>query len=199
MNKLNIAMILSLSLVVTSWTSLNTITKGHCADTTSNKDCRLAKKIIYKDLPNFYQVSDNLYRGAQPINNGMWQLKKIGVKSVLNLRSLHSDRKLLKGTALNSYRLRMKAWHAEEEDVVAFLKIVKEKKNTPLFVHCQHGSDRTGTLVAFYRIVFCGWSKEKAIYEMTRGGFGYHTIWRNLPAFIRQSDIKKIKRKAGIK
>ena len=38
----------------------------------------------------------------------------------------------------------------------------------PVFVHCKHGADRTGTMVAFYRILFEGWSKDEAIREMKK-------------------------------
>lgn len=78
--------------------------------------------------------------------------------------------------------------------VIRFLKIVKNSKRTPVLVHCQHGSDRTGTMCAIYRIVFQGWSKEKAIQEMTQGNYGFHKIWVNLPKWIEALDIKQIKK-----
>jgi len=162
--------------------------------------CHKAKKIIHQDLPNFYKVSNKIYRGAQPKKgNGMIYLEKLGIRTVLNLRLLHDDKKLLKDTTLKYYRFKMSAWSPKEKEIIAFLKIINNKENVPLFIHCKHGSDRTGTLVAFYRIIFCGWSKDKAIYEMTKGGFGFHKIWRNLIHFIRESNIENIKLRAGIK
>ena len=67
-----------------------------------------------------------------------------------------------------------------------------------MFVHCQHGSDRTGTMCALYRIAVCGWTKEDALKEMQEGGFGFHGVWQNLLDFINKLDIEKIKQEAGI-
>ena len=152
-----------------------------------------------EELPNFHRVSDALYRGAQPTSaEGFRHLQEMGIKTVVNLRSAHSDRKLLAGTDLAYESIDMKAWHAEDEDVVRFLKIVTDPDRQPVFVHCQHGADRTGTMCAIYRIVVQGWDKEDAIREMTQGGFGYHPIWTNLPKYLRTLDVQAIRGQAGL-
>ena len=92
----------------------------------------------------------------------------------------------------------MTMWNTQDEDVVRFLKIVTENNNTPVFVHCQFGSDRTGTMCAIYRIAVEGWNKNEAIEEMTEGGFGFHSIWSNLIDYIQNLDIDKIKNAAGL-
>ena len=84
------------------------------------------------------------------------------------------------------------------EIIEAFLKIVSDKKNAPVFVHCQYGADRTGTMCAIYRIVILGWPKEEAIREMKEGGFGYHPIWKKLLKYIRALDVDRIKKEAGL-
>ncbi len=156
-------------------------------------------QIKLKGLPNFYKISGTYFRGAQPDRKGMKQLEKIGIKTVINLRAFHTDRFILRGTDLNYIHIPMKTWHPEKEDVIRFLRAVTKKGNQPVFVHCQHGADRTGMLTAIYRIVICGWTKKRAIKEMTQGGFGYHKIWRNLVRFIEQLDIREIKSKSGLK
>jgi protein tyrosine/serine phosphatase len=95
-------------------------------------------------------------------------------------------------------RFETKPWHAEEEDVVRFLKVVTDTNNLPVYVHCQRGADRTGMMCAMYRIVVCGWTKEQAIDEMKHGGFEFNPAWRNLVDFIEKADIAEIKRKAGL-
>lgn len=149
-------------------------------------------------LPNFYQVTPNLYRGAQPTAEGMRRLEAMGVKTVLSLRAFNDDESLLPGTTLAHPRIRFKTWHPEDEDVVRFLRIVTDPKNAPVFVHCQHGSDRTGTMIAIYRIAVQGWDKEEAIREMVDGGYGFHPLWENLKDYLRRLDIEAIRRKAGI-
>ena len=123
----------------------------------------------------------------------------MGLKTIINLRSFHSDRVEIGETGLAYEHIFMKAWHPEEEDVVRFLKIATDPKRAPVLVHCQHGADRTGALIAVYRIAVQGWSKAEAIREMTEGGFGFHQIWGNLPKWIQQLNIDRIQRQAGIK
>jgi tyrosine-protein phosphatase SIW14 len=151
-----------------------------------------------KGLPNLHQVTPTLYRGAQPTAVGMRQLKAMGIKTVLNLRSFNSDRDKLRDTGLTYEHIYMKAWHPEREDIIRFLQITTDTNRTPVFVHCQHGADRTGLMCAVYRVAVCGWTKDEAIQEMTKGGFRHHAIWTNLVTFIRDLDIDAIKKEAGI-
>lgn len=143
--------------------------------------------------PNLHRVSNSLYRSAQPSAEGMRNLERLGIKTVVNLRSFHSDRNELAGTKLAYEHLWMKAWHPEEKEVVQFLQIVLDEPRTPVLVHCQHGADRTGTLCAAYRIVVQGWSKDDAIREMTEGGYGFHAIWDNLIQWVRDLDVDRIR------
>jgi protein tyrosine phosphatase (PTP) superfamily phosphohydrolase (DUF442 family) len=164
----------------------------------ANRPNTWAQRVNLAGVPNLYRVSEALYRGDQPSLLGMQNLKKLGVRTILNLRSFHSDRDEIGETGLAYEHIYMKAWHPEEEDVVSFLKIVTDPKRAPVLVHCQHGADRTGTLIAVYRIAVQGWSKAEAIREMTEGGFGFHRAWSNLPRWIRKLNIDRIKRQAGI-
>ena len=79
-----------------------------------------------------------------------------------------------------------------------FLKALKETQNHPVFVHCLHGSDRTGVMCAVYRIFFEGWTKNEAIREMTEGGYGFHPIWKNLIAFVNDIDMDRLRNQAGL-
>jgi protein tyrosine phosphatase (PTP) superfamily phosphohydrolase (DUF442 family) len=168
------------------------------AQPSTNRPANWARPLTLPGITNFYQVTTNLYRGAQPTAEGMRQLKAMGIKSVVNLRSFHSDKDELAGTGLKGFRFETKPWHAEEEDVVAFLKIVTDTNNLPVFVHCQRGADRTGTMCAMYRIAVCGWTKPQAIDELKNGGYAFSPVWRNLVAFIEKADIPEIKRRAGL-
>ena len=157
-----------------------------------------ATKLDRPGLSNFYEVTTNLYRGAQPTALGMKELKSMGIRTVLDLRSFHSDTSLAAGDGLKLARLHMKPWHAEDEDVVNFLKIVSNTNNLPLFVHCQRGADRTGMICAVYRVVICGWTKDAAIQEMKEGGFAFNPDWQNLVKYIQRLDPKALKKRAGI-
>lgn len=137
-------------------------------------------------LPNFAKVSDKLYRGAQPTREGFLALKSMGVKTVVSLRMLHSDREMLEGTGLQYLRIEAKAWHPEDEDIARVLKIIEDPKNQPVFVHCQHGADRTGALVASYRIVEEGWTIDDAAAELPH--FGYHPVWTEVMSYLKSFD-----------
>lgn len=149
-------------------------------------------------VPNLHKVSNDLYRSAQPTGEGMSNLKKLGVETIVNLRSFHSDRAKIGNTGLAYEHIYMKAWHPEQKEIIRFLRIVTNPKRTPALVHCQHGADRTGTMTAVYRITVQGWSKEEAIREMKDGGFGFHGIWQNLVAWIDSLDFETIKKESGL-
>ena len=152
-------------------------------------------------LPNLYKVTSTLYRAAQPLPEGLaylgdyHPLEPSGrpVKTVLSLRALHDDARLVPVPSSVRYeQIRFKAWHPENEDIVKFLRIVTTPALQPVLVHCQHGSDRTGMMVAVYRIVVQGWSKAAALREMTQGGYGFHPLWRNLTRYVMQLDVSSI-------
>lgn len=162
------------------------------------RDPAWAQPLHRKGVPNFYRVNANLYRSAQPDAEGMKALKAMGIRTVVNLRAFHSDRDEIGSTGLMSEHIYMKTWHPEREDVVRFLRIVTDPARQPVLVHCQHGSDRTGMMVASYRVVVQGWSKERAAREMTEGGYGFHEIWQNLVRWLDAADIDGIRRDAGL-
>ncbi len=157
-----------------------------------------AAKLDKPGLPNLHRVAGGFYRGAQPTAAGMAELKNMGIKTVVNLRAFHSDDETLKDTGLEYERFYMKPWHGEDEDVIRFLKIVTATNRLPVFVHCQHGADRTGVMCAMYRLAVQGWSKDEAIREMTRGGYGFHPEWKNLVRYVESADVAEIKHRAGI-
>jgi len=135
-------------------------------------------------LPNFYKVSNDLCRGAQPVHEGFVKLRAMGIKSVVSLRSLHTDRLYIRGLGFRYFHIRCCTWRPRLEDVERFLFIVRNSGNHPVFVHCQFGADRTGLMVAAYRIVVQDWDVEAAVKEMVEGPFGFHKIWKDLPEFL---------------
>jgi protein tyrosine/serine phosphatase len=158
-----------------------------------------ATKLNRPGLPNLHKIDDGLYRGAQPTAEGLKELKRMGVKTIVNLRAEHSDKEILGSVDLVLEEIPMSAWNVTEDHVARFLRIATDKDRRPVFVHCQHGADRTGTMCAVYRVVAGGWTKQQAIEEMTKGGFGFHPVWTNLPKLIERLDVEKVKTKAGMK
>ena len=151
-----------------------------------------ATPVHSEHLKNFYKIDDKVYRSGQPHKKGFQELKKLGIKNVLSFRDYHSDEDG-KDLGLNLYRVKMDAGDITTAKVVEALRIIKNSEG-PILIHCWHGSDRTGLVSAMYRIVFQGWSREEAIDELMHGGYGYHSLYKNIPEFIRQADIETIRK-----
>jgi len=184
---------------ITLITLLLSITLTGCkkdtpSTTTKPNQYTYATPVELDGCSNLYKVSDALYRGAQPTKEGFKNLEKHGIKTVVNLRTFHSDKRLIEGTSLKYVSITMQAWEGEKEEVTDFLKVINDPKNHPVFVHCLHGADRTGTMTAIYRIVMQDWTKEKAIEEMTKGNYNFHKTFKNLPKFIKNLDTEEIKK-----
>jgi protein tyrosine phosphatase (PTP) superfamily phosphohydrolase (DUF442 family) len=169
------------------------------ADLSTNRPASWGQPVRIEGVPNLYKVADGLYRSAQPTAEGLRNLKQAGMRTILNLRSFHSDQETAGDAKLDYENIPEKSWHPEDEDAVRFLQAVTDTNRMPVLAHCQHGADRTGTMCAVYRIVVQGWSKEEAIREMTEGGYGFHAVWMNLPHWIRTLDVDAVKRAAGIR
>jgi tyrosine-protein phosphatase SIW14 len=158
-----------------------------------------AQKMDLAGVPNLHKVSDDLYRGAQPSEEGIRQLKALGIKTLINLRAFHSDRDEIGETNDIDYKhIATQPWAVTNDDIVRFLRIVTDPNRTPVYVHCQRGADRTGTMCAIYRMVVQGWTKEQALQEMTQGGFGFYPGWQDLIDTIRNLDIQQVKKQAEL-
>ena len=163
-----------------------------------------ASSLQMEGVPNFYKVSDDLYRSAQPTSAEALQnleTSNFGIRTVVNLRCSQSHRDKIEGTGLVYEHIPMIGWplFPKEKQVIRFLQIVTDHQRTPVLVYCQHGADRTGIMCAVYRIAVQGRTKERALKEMGDGGFGFHGFQDgNIVQWINNLDIDKIKIKIGI-
>ncbi|MDR1049315.1 MAG: tyrosine-protein phosphatase, partial [Synergistaceae bacterium] len=155
---------------------------------------RWAAPIGLEGVPNLYKVSDTVYRSGQPTRRGFRNLRGLGVKTVLNLRSWHSDSDELRGTSLREIRVRVRVWRPETGDVLRVLRVLADKDGAPYLVHCDGGADRTGMAIALYRMVIQGWDREDAIREMKNGGYGFSPLGDDIPDFLRRVDIEALSR-----
>lgn len=174
-----------------------------CASTTAyrgeSRPDAWATSIERPGLDNFYKVSDALYRGEQPTAEGFAQLKRVGIKTVVNLRDIETDDRVSVDNQISTEYIPMRASNPKEEDVVKFLRIVTDDTKTPVFIHCKRGADRTGFICAAYRVAVCGWSKQHAIDEMLHGGYRFSPLCLDLADFINGLDVEKLRKDAGIK
>jgi protein tyrosine phosphatase (PTP) superfamily phosphohydrolase (DUF442 family) len=130
------------------------------------------------ELPNFHQVNAQVYRGGQPKAGGLEKLKAMGIRTILNLRG-EDDHSRAEGDAaqrlgLRYYSISLPGFsNPKDEEVDRVLEIINALENQPVFVHCHHGKDRTGTIIASYRISHDGWNAEQAKAEAKRYGLSW--------------------------
>jgi len=136
---------------------------------------------------NFGEVTPLLYRGAQPTYKGFAALAKMGIDIVVDTRG---NRTKTEGKEVRRLGMRYVAipWHCPfpHDDVFArFLKLVRENPDKRVFVHCRLGDDRTGMMIAAYRMEAEGWSADKAMREMRQFGFSraHHLICPTLASY----------------
>jgi protein tyrosine phosphatase (PTP) superfamily phosphohydrolase (DUF442 family) len=157
-----------------------------------------AVSVASTTVQNLYKIEDGFYRGARPTADGFKELAGLGVKTVIDLSS-GGDEPLVKDGSLRLVHVPMHAWSLRDDRVLEALKVMADPANRPLMVHCQHGADRTGALVALYRVVVQGWTKEKAVEEMARGGYHHSSLFRNLDRYVMRADADKLRKALGLK
>jgi tyrosine-protein phosphatase SIW14 len=131
------------------------------------------------------RVAAGIYRGAMPRPEGYATLAKMGVRSVINLRSRNEEKEQVEAHGMRSFGVPMSAFgEVNPERVRKAVALMADPANQPVFVHCQQGRDRTGVVVAVYRMEVDGWSREKAEEEMQ--AYGFHDVWFRMKSFIRR-------------
>ena len=140
------------------------------------------KTVENENLPNFSQVNANFYRGAQPTETGVKELAKMGVKTIIDLRGedkLSEEEKLwAKNSGIGFISVNLSNWFKPKtEDIERIIKEINAAGNQPVFIHCRRGADRTGTVVAVYRITHDDWTAKHAINEAKKFDFGWWQFW----------------------
>jgi len=127
-------------------------------------------------IPNFHQVNDHVYRGGQPAPEAWQDLAKLGVKTVIDLRredehSTAEEAKAVAAAGMNYVNVPMKGVVAPTDEQIAKVLALLDSKE-PVFVHCKRGADRTGTVIACYRIAHDRWQRQQALQEAKSLGMG---------------------------
>lgn len=125
-------------------------------------------------IKNFGKVNENYYRGSQPVGGQFAELKRLGVKTVIDLRRDRLDEAegQARDQGLYYFNIPLTTKHAAtEEQTVYFLKLVNDPANWPVYVHCKGGRHRTGEMTALHRIINDGWTGDEAYREMKKYDF----------------------------
>jgi len=152
-----------------------------------------AEPITLEGVRNLHRISPMLYRSEQPTAAGFKNLEKLGIRTVINLRWFNNDDEEAAGTLLRTERVKILTWDIDDDHVVSVMRMLKDPANGPYLIHCQHGADRTGLMSAMYRILEQGWTPEDALAELTDGGYGYHSMWKNILKYVKSADVEKLR------
>jgi protein tyrosine phosphatase (PTP) superfamily phosphohydrolase (DUF442 family) len=140
-----------------------------------------------KGVGNFGEVAPTLFRGAQPSQQGFEALAKMGIDIVVDAVG---DRADSEGKQVGKLGMRYVAipWHCpfpHDDVLVQFLKLLQENPGKRVFVHCRLGDDRTGMMIAAYRMAAQGWTADEAMHEMQQFGFStiHHLICPGLASY----------------
>lgn len=139
---------------------------------------------ITNGILNFAKVTDNIYRGGQPTSDGWKYLKSIGVTNFVKLNLEHPNdlEAQALGIVLNNCGIDFMDQLLGPVDHNTISNAISSIiPNT--YIHCEHGQDRTGLVVACYRYG-TGWTKQQSEDEMISMGFhkvlfGLWNFWNN--------------------
>jgi tyrosine-protein phosphatase SIW14 len=147
-----------------------------------------AAEMSVPGIERFHKVNEKVYRGAQPNAQGFQALAKLGVKTVVDLRESGSrsveEQKMVTAAGMKYVSIPMQGLATPvPADIARAAAILNDEAAGPVFVHCRQGVDRTGTVVAVYRMNHDKWDNAKAMAEAK--AMGMHWIQKPLQGFIR--------------
>lgn len=172
-----------------------------CTSYDNNSAPLPSRATLIDDASNLYQVDGSLFRSEQLSAADTPLLIDNDIDAIINLRffgrndndELLND--IVSHASVDLYNQPLKSWYVTPQEVAQILTQIKalQAQNKRVLVHCYHGADRTGLIVAMYRIIEHDWSIEEAKREMTAGGFGYHPIWINLEKMLNPTTVAAVR------
>lgn len=173
----------------------NTTTAARSANSNSSQ-----KVTLIDEAKNFYRVDERLFRSAQLDGSDAAKLHELGIKSIVNLRhfSRGGDKRAF-GDQFWLANKPLQSWEIKPAQIADVLRTIRERqKEGAVLVHCYHGADRTGLVVAMYRVIYQGWSLDAARSEMIDGGYGFHSMWQDIAGFLTPQNEALVRAELGI-
>ncbi|MFC1521230.1 hypothetical protein ACFL6Y_02350 [Elusimicrobiota bacterium] len=141
-------------------------------------DRRVNNKIMKRlhaahSLPVLAQVSENIFRGAQPSGDGFHMLKKeLNITKIINLRMEDdTERDIIRDLGMEYVHLAIPDTDIPTPwQVIRFLDMLDNFKDGRMFIHCASGAMRAALMIGLYRL-YNGVSADKAMEEVMASGF----------------------------
>lgn len=147
-------------------------------------------------VENFHEIDQKVYRGAQPTEEGIQSLAQLGVKVVLDLRA-HDRRsaeeeRMVEAAGMRYVNVPMTGMKPPTEaETSTVLALLEDPAAGPVFVHCKRGADRTGAVIAAYRVDHDRWDNTQALNEAMSDGMSsfQHRRQKFISTFQGQSSL----------
>lgn len=143
---------------------------------------------------NFAQVNEWLYRGGDPTKTLMPDLQASQIKTVLSLRHRDSIRKaerdFLDDYGMKLIEVPMTYQSMQEDEIARALDAIRQAKRN-VYVHCDHGKDRTGIVICAFRVIEERWQWKDARKEMIEMGFHPYRLYlmeRRLQNYLKSQN-----------
>ncbi|SRR6266849_2528763 len=184
----SLAFLLALPLTLFSQTSSQNVSQPSAPSFTQPA---FGQKLHVRGIPNAGKISEVLYRGAQPREVGLSELKILGINTIVDLRGedrekTNWERQRAEALGMRFVQIPVSSWSPPtDEQLVQFLSLLHDNPGHKIFVHCRFGEDRTGVFIAAYRVASEKWTADQAIKEMYF--FGFNGLWHpSMKSFIHE-------------
>lgn len=142
-----------------------------------------------ENIPQFKKVTDTIYRGGRPNEQGLKTLVNMKFKTIVNIENnaFAIQKEVRKAQALGLESIvKSMDWATPPTDklVNEVLEALDDAKNHPVFLHCKHGEDRTGMIIGLYRVFYQKWTPKQAYQEMLDNDF--HPEYKALDDYFRE-------------
>jgi len=157
------------------------------SDTGRNSKIEEKSGEVSATLPFFHRIDENYFRGSQPLHGGIATLERLGIRTLVDLRSKYDhtdDVKLAAEAAGLDYEwVPTSVWNPPTDDeATQFVSLVTTIERGPFFVFCADGLNRIGEMTAIYRIAHSNWSVQKALDEADE--LGFNPYYYNLRSYV---------------
>lgn len=149
------------------------------------------------EISHLRRVDDHVYRGRQPDKAGFAELKKMGIKTVLDLRGgpIHEprERRDVEAAGMQYISMRLSGiWEPKDQQIANILAVLENPARWPIFIHCRRGDDRVGEVIACYRMAYDHWTDKQAMDEARQDGISrFEPLMR---AYVRHFDVSRVQR-----
>ena len=146
----------------------------------------LSAELLIDGIPNFHQVNARLFRGGQPSIVAWPVLAALGVTTVIDLcrereHSTAVEARAVEAAGMRYVNFPMNGFETPSAAQIAKVLNLVDTGDT-VFVHCKLGMDRTGVVVAAYRIAREHWANQQALDEAE--SLGMHWYSSGMKRFI---------------